>query len=303
MKSTIMVVEDNTADSLLLRRAFGKAQVEANIVRAKDGDDAVSYLDGAGEYQDRERYPIPSLILLDIKLPRRSGFEVLSWIRRDLRPLRRVPVVILTSSQHSIDVNRAYELGANAYTIKPDTLAELVGLVDSIKGFWLSSNQFPLLAEIPGTRGAQPGEMRKGQVLLVEDERADASLIIRAFAQAGFPGMIEHAADGDAALHWLDERIARNKPEELPSLVLLDLKLPDISGLELLDEVRRRPELNAVPVVVISGAHDAETINLAYERGANSYLVKSANPAEVNRLILFVKQYWLTFNQSSNRSI
>ena len=209
MKSTIMVVEDNTADSLLLRRAFGKAEVEANIVRAKDGDDAVSYLDGLGEYQDRERYPIPTLILLDIKLPRRSGFEVLSWIRKDIRPLRRVPVVILTSSQHSIDVNRAYELGANAYTVKPDTLAELVGLVASIKSFWLSSNQSPLLSELPGTRGAQPLGSRTGQVLLVEDERADAALITRAFERAGFPGIIEHAPDGNAALLWLEERIAR----------------------------------------------------------------------------------------------
>ena len=146
MSQTVLLVEDDTADSKLIRRAFDKAQVSARLVRAKDGDDAVAYLDGTGPYIDREEHPSPTLVLLDIKLPRRSGFEVLSWIRRDTRPLRRTPVVMLTSSRHAVDINRAYELGANAYTVKPDTHAEMIRLLGSIHAFWIDHSEPPLVA-------------------------------------------------------------------------------------------------------------------------------------------------------------
>ena len=88
MIQTILFVEDDASDSALIRRAFEKAGIADGLIRAKDGDDAVAYLDGSAPYQDRIANPLPCLVLLDIKLPRRSGFEVLSWIRRDPRPLR-----------------------------------------------------------------------------------------------------------------------------------------------------------------------------------------------------------------------
>jgi CheY-like chemotaxis protein len=167
----------------------------------------------------------------------------------------------------------------------------------------MERNEFPILGSSP-----QPTAMLTSQtadrdvsrrILLVEDERTDALLVTRAFTRAGFPGMVEHAPDGRSALEWLDKQISLGLPNMLPSLVLLDMKLPGMTGLELLDAIRSRRELKRIPVVVLASAHDAETVNRAYERGANSYLVKSANPDDVGRLIQFVQQYWLIVNRSS----
>ena len=301
--TTVLLVEDDSADSQLIRRAFEKANFETTLMRVKDGDEAVAYLDGTGAFENREKYPLPCLVLLDIKLPRRSGFEVLTWIRRDPRPLRRMPVVMLTSSQHSVDINRAYELGANAYTVKPETNAKLVELLTSLRGFWIDKNEFPVMGAGPQLALVAPQDTaeRNGsrRILLVEDERTDAMLVIRAFTRAGFAGAVEHAPDAQSALAWLDKQIALGVPSMLPSLVLLDMKLPGMSGLELLDAIRSRRELKRVPVVVLASMQDADTVNRAYERGANSYLVKSANPDDVGRLIQFVQQYWLIVNRGS----
>lgn len=299
MNPTILLVEDDPADSTLIRRAFDKAEVSAHLVRAKDGDDAVAYLDGTGKYENREEHPLPALVLLDIKLPRRSGFEVLSWIRRDPRPLRRLPVIMLTSSRHSVDINRAYELGANAYTVKPDTAAELVDIFHSLRKFWLEKNEFPVISAsvTPSPKSTQSvPESHQRSILLVEDERSDAMLIRRALTRAGFNGQIEHAMDGNLALAWLTRH---NEQEHLPSLVLLDLKLPGISGFDLLDEIRKNPKLRQIPIVILTGSKDSDTINRAYERGANSYLVKSADPQEITRLMHFLQQYWFHVNQNA----
>jgi CheY-like chemotaxis protein len=90
------------------------------MFRLTNGDDAVAYLSGDAPYENRAAYPMPNVLLLDIKLPRRSGFEVLEWVRRQKSNLRRLPVVMLTSSRHSADINRAYDLGANSYLAKPE---------------------------------------------------------------------------------------------------------------------------------------------------------------------------------------
>lgn len=296
----ILFVEDDPGDSQLIRRAFDKAGITtSNLIRAKDGDDAVAYLDGKAPYEDRGQFPLPSLVLLDIKLPRRSGFEVLSWIRRDARPLRRTPVLMLTSSRHSVDINRAYELGANAYAVKPDTHGELVQLLQSIKQFWLEQNEFPVVQSATSETPAKPEQATDSRrsILIVEDERTDAALIIRALERAGFDGKIQHAIDGRSAL---DNLKARAITGELPSVLLLDLKLPGISGFELLEQIRATPNLKQIPVVVLAAAHDSESINKAYERGANSYLVKSADPDEVNRLMMFMQHYWVSVNRTQS---
>ncbi len=139
---TILLVEDNPDDVLLIRRAFQKAGIGNPVVALDHGDDAVAYLDGTGTYSDRHRYPLPALMLLDLKLPRRSGLEVLAWVRRH-EGLKRLPVVVLTSSRDEGDINQAYDLGANSYLVKPVAFDDLLRLVRSVEGYWLMLNERP----------------------------------------------------------------------------------------------------------------------------------------------------------------
>jgi len=108
---TILHVDDDSNDVLLLQHACRKAGIEVQLQGVNDGDEAIAYLTGKDKFSDREKYPLPRLILLDLKMPRLSGFEVLSWMRQQEK-LRRMPVVVLTSSSHDADVNRAYDMGA-----------------------------------------------------------------------------------------------------------------------------------------------------------------------------------------------
>ena len=147
----VLLVEDDPADVRLIQRAFGKLQQNVPMTRLTNGDDVVAYLAGTAPYENRAAYPIPAVILLDIKLPRRSGFEVLQWLRQQRSALRRIPVVMLTSSRHSVDVNRAYDLGANSYLAKPQTPSELDQLAAEFQTYWFSLNQPP---ELHGSAGA-----------------------------------------------------------------------------------------------------------------------------------------------------
>jgi CheY-like chemotaxis protein len=139
----VLLVEDDPADVRLIQRAFGKLAGDINVVRLRNGDEAVSYLAGDAPYENRGTHPMPSLVLLDIKLPRRSGFEVLEWLRRQTSALKRLPVIMLTSSRHSVDINRAYDLGANSYLAKPDSSTALEELVTKFREYWLSLNEPP----------------------------------------------------------------------------------------------------------------------------------------------------------------
>jgi CheY-like chemotaxis protein len=143
MTQTILLVEDNPADILLIQRAFRQADlshISLQIVR--DGDAAVLYLSGEREYLDRERYPLPILMLLDLKLPRRSGHEVLEWLRQQ-PDIKRLPVIMLTSSREILDVNQAYELGVNSYLVKPIGFAALVEMLKTLNLYWLMLNEPP----------------------------------------------------------------------------------------------------------------------------------------------------------------
>src|SRR5690349_12119322 len=115
----ILLVEDNPADAWLFQRGLKKAGVTTRVERLSTGDDAVAYLEGRSPYDNRAAYPLPGIVVLDLKLPRRSGFEVLEWVRTRTGTLRLVPVIVLSSSSMPSDVNRAYDLGANSYLTKP----------------------------------------------------------------------------------------------------------------------------------------------------------------------------------------
>jgi len=129
-QQTVLVVEDDSNDVLLLQRAFRKGGLTHVLQVVHDGEEAISYLIGEGPYDDRSKYPLPALMLLDLKMPRKSGLEVLDWLRQQTNELKKLPVIVLTSSRLTEDVDRAYGLGANSYMAKPsgnyEGLAEMV---------------------------------------------------------------------------------------------------------------------------------------------------------------------------------
>ena len=140
--SPILLVEDEPNSVFLFEYALNKAEV-ANPVRiAHDGAEAIDYLDGIGPFADREAFPMPGLILLDLRMPRATGFEVLQHIREQ-PALRKLIVVMFTASASDEDDSKAYALGANAYLVKPLQLQDLVVVVQSIKEFWLTHNHPP----------------------------------------------------------------------------------------------------------------------------------------------------------------
>jgi CheY-like chemotaxis protein len=139
---SVLLVEDDPDDVALIQRAFRKANIANPLRVVTDGEEAVAYLAGRGEYAERARHPLPVLVLLDLKLPKRSGYEVLAWLRRQ-EGLRRLPVAVLTSSRQAADVNRAYDLGANAYLQKPVGFEALHELLRTLNLFWLILNEKP----------------------------------------------------------------------------------------------------------------------------------------------------------------
>ena len=154
MNDALLWVEDDPNDVLLGRRAMEKVGMPCpHLVR--DGREAIEYLSGEGEFSDRGRYPLPSVILLDLKLPRVSGHEVIRWVRgQDL--LRRLPIIVFTSSKETGDIDRAYELGANAYLVKAVNLNELISIMSLIRSFWLVANRNPVIPACAGSPKGSP---------------------------------------------------------------------------------------------------------------------------------------------------
>jgi two-component system response regulator len=139
----ILLVEDNPDDELLMRRALAKNDVAGEVVVAHDGVEALEYLFSSGSYAGRPADAMPRLILLDLKLPRLNGFEVLQRVRADERT-RLLPVVILTSSRERRDVLEGYGLGANSYVRKPVDFEQFLKVVEQLKLYWLGINESPL---------------------------------------------------------------------------------------------------------------------------------------------------------------
>ena len=142
-RATILHVEDDSNDALLFQHACRRAGMDVNLQVAADGEEALAYLKGADQFNNRETHPLPNLVVLDLKLPRVNGFDVLAWLRNEQK-LRRLPVIVLTSSSHQSDVKRAYDLGANSFLVKPLAFEALVDLAKGINQYWLSLNQGPV---------------------------------------------------------------------------------------------------------------------------------------------------------------
>ena len=128
---TVLHVDDDPNDTTLLQVACAKAAVEFQLQNVGDGTEVIDYLSGAGKYADRTRYEIPDLVLLDLKMPRATGWEILRWIRGHAL-LKNLPVIVLSGSELQEDKLRAYEGGANSYLVKPPNFSSLVSMVKDI---------------------------------------------------------------------------------------------------------------------------------------------------------------------------
>src|SRR5581483_6820444 len=141
-RAWILLAEDQEDFIVLISKAFRDAGIRNPIYTVRDGDEVISYLNGDGKFCNREEYPLPDLLLLDLKMPRRDGFEVIQWIRSQ-PGLKGLRIVVLTSSEQIRDVNRAYALGANSFLVKPGDFNDLQYLSRTIRDYWLEMSKAP----------------------------------------------------------------------------------------------------------------------------------------------------------------
>src|ERR1043166_664182 len=144
--ATVLHVDDDSNDAALLEAAQRKAGINFRLENVCDGDQAIAYLSGAGQYENRTKHPWPTLILLDLKMPRATGFEILKWIRNHPN-CKNLPVIVLSGSELQEDMRRAYLVGANSYLVKPLGFEALVSLVKSVASIWLAPR--PSLSQHP----------------------------------------------------------------------------------------------------------------------------------------------------------
>jgi CheY-like chemotaxis protein len=137
---TILIAEDDPNDVMLLELAIRKNGIKNPVKVVRDGEEAIEYLEGKGQYGDREKFPFPSVIISDVKMPRRTGLEVVEWVRQH-PSCSVVPIVMLSGSRIQNDVLTAYKLGANSYFTKPSTLEELTQLLGVAFDYWQRSER------------------------------------------------------------------------------------------------------------------------------------------------------------------
>ncbi len=135
-RATILIVEDDSGDAFFLEKAFERILANCAVHRVCDGEEAKAYLQGADQYADRRVYPLPSVILLDLRMPKMDGFEFLAWLRNDPN-LRVIPAVVYSSSENPADVRRAYEMGANSFLHKRLSMNAVQETMRSFARYWL----------------------------------------------------------------------------------------------------------------------------------------------------------------------
>ncbi len=139
----ILLVDDDENDVELMRRAFQSAKFPGPVRVVRQGEAAIAYLSGEGAYSDRGQFPLPAVMLLDLNMPKKNGFDVLAWL--NTQPgLNRLMVIVLTASRRPEDADRAYDLGAKAFLVKPDNFNDLIAMSRCLRE-WIGFNYFPCL--------------------------------------------------------------------------------------------------------------------------------------------------------------
>ena len=151
----ILIVDDSEDDVLLIRTAFEKAGITNPVHVLHDGQEAIDYLSATAAFTNRAEHSLPDLILLDLKMPRMDGFQVLDWIRKQ-PGIRSIPVVVLTTTQEMAEVNRAYAIGANSFLVKPMEFGNYVELSKLIRRYWMQSVRLPETFRPPPTPSGKP---------------------------------------------------------------------------------------------------------------------------------------------------
>lgn len=144
----ILLAEDNEDHVFLIRRAFRQGGLCNPLFVVSDGEQAIAYLKGDGKFANRDEFPLPALLLLDLKMPHKNGFEVLEWVRQQ-PGLSSLRIVVLTTSEEQRDINRAYQMGANSFLLKPVNIEDFFRLTEAIKGYWMWMSEAPEIQRSP----------------------------------------------------------------------------------------------------------------------------------------------------------
>ena len=143
----MLIIEDDPNDVDLFKLAFERIGINNPFHVARDGEEAIAYLSGEGQFTERDRFPYPDFIMTDLKMPRKNGFDVLSWLQ-EKNQRRVIPTVVFSSSNHVADINKAYSLGANAYVVKPPNFKEMVNVLKQMYEFW-NNVEKPVMGNLP----------------------------------------------------------------------------------------------------------------------------------------------------------
>lgn len=272
--ANILIVEDREDDVLFFRRAFKSADLQHRITHVNDGDEAIKYLSRQPPYHDDALYPIPDVIVLDLKMPKRDGFEILQWLREQ-QALKPAPVVVLTSSERDDDKKRAKDLGAQSYYTKPVDFTRLVGVAKDINRRFLTRRR-PL------------------GLLIIDDDDSDRFFLTRAFEKLNVGYRIQPLRNGTEAIALIkgEGKYGDRKAYPFPTFILTDLKMPGGDGFEILSYLKEHPELLIVPVVMLSGSDDPDDVRQAYLLGASSFIVKPPALEQLERIVQKLHYYW-----------
>lgn len=148
-KQTILLVDDSDDDLVLMKHACQTAHFKASVRTAGNGEEAIAYLRGDAAFSNRDKFPLPTVMLLDLNMPKVDGFDVLTWVRTQ-PVLKRLTIIVLSASGRVEDVERAFDFGANSYLVKPPAMAGLIAMICCLRD-WLEYNHFPPIDE-PGRR-------------------------------------------------------------------------------------------------------------------------------------------------------